>query len=287
VDNPPSPIEQEWQRWNDYGIALLLKGGGSKGELRQAENAFERVEALGRPDGPLNLARVYIAEGTVRDKAIAALSRAAAFDPPAPAWSVAWFTGVVNKQNGFLDEAIDNYRSVVDLDDAETRRRDFHFDQDWRLLTELGQTLLERAKQERGEARRARRDALTREAVGYLEQALALDAEYMPAHFNLYLAYRQLGDDEKAQEHFVAYQRYRPDDNARDRAVTLARAADPAANHAAEAIVIYDLQRDGAYELSPEPSPVPAPPDSPDNLNNDPRTALRSTNDIAQGEPAS
>ena len=287
VDNPPSPIEDEWQRWNDYGIALLLKGGGSKGELRQAENAFERVEALGRPDGPLNLARVYIAEGTVRDKAIAALSRAAAFDPPAPAWSVAWFTGVVNKQNGFLDEAIDNYRSVVDLDDAETRRRDFHFDQDWRLLTELGQTLLERAKQERGEARRARREALTREAVGYLEQALALDAEYMPAHFNLYLAYRQLGDEEKAQEHFVAYQRYRPDDNARDRAVTLARAADPAANHAAEAIVIYDLQRDGAYELSPEPSPVPPPPDSPDNLNNDPRTALRSTNDIAQGEPAS
>ena len=209
---------------------------------------------------------------------------------------MAWFTGLVNKQNGFLDQAIADYRSVVELDDAETRSRGFDFSQDYRLLTELGQTLFERAKQERGEARRARREALTREAVGYLEQALALDPENMPAHFNLYLAYRQLGDEEKAQEHFAAYQRYRPDDNARDRAVTIARAADPAANHAAEAIVIYDLQRDGAYELSPVPSPVPAPPDSPGALSLDPRTAsappeagsnVESTALIAQGAPAS
>jgi len=265
VTNPLSEIP-EWQRWNDYGIALLLKGGKSKGELRQAEEAFRRVEALGRPDGPLNLARVYIAQGTVRDQAIEALGRAADFDPPAPPWSVAWFTGQVNKQNGFLDQAIADYRSVVELDDAETRRRGFDFSQDWRLLTELGQTILERAKQERGDARRERREELTREAVAYLERALALDSEYMPAHFNLYLAYRQLGDDEKADTHFAAYQKYRPDDNARDRAISAARRADPAADHAAEAIVIYDLQRDGAYELSPEPSPVPAPPDSPQHL---------------------
>jgi tetratricopeptide (TPR) repeat protein len=291
VDNPASEIP-EWQRWNDYGIALLLKGGKSKGELRQAEEAFARVEALGRPDGPLNLARVYIEQGTVRDKAIEALSRAAGFDPPAPSWSVAWFTGLVNKQNGYLDQAIADFRSVVELDDAETRERGFDFSQDWRLLTELGQTILERAKQERGEARRARHEALTREAVGYLERALELDQEYMPAHFNLYLAYRQLGDDEKAAEHLALYQKYRPDDNARDRAVAVARAADPAADHAADAIVIYDLQRDGAYELSPVPSPVPAPPPSPNHLRADPRTASGPAVDsaadrIAEGAPAS
>ena len=50
-----------WERWNDYGIGLLLEGnaGSEKGELRQAEDAFTEVERLGRPDGPLNLARVY------------------------------------------------------------------------------------------------------------------------------------------------------------------------------------------------------------------------------------
>jgi len=259
VANPPSPIEP-WQRWNDYGIGLLRKGGGSKGELRQAEEAFARVEELGRPDGPLNLARVYLAQGTVRDQAIDALSRAAAFDPSAPPWSVAWFTGQVNKQNGYLDEAIANFRSIVELDSAETRRRGFDFSKDWRLLDELGQTLLERAKQERGERRRESREALIREAVAWFERSLEYNPEDMAAHYNLHLAYRQLDEPEKAAEHFAAYQRYRPDDNARDRAIAIARAADPAADHAADAIVIYDLQRPGAYGLPGTGGPPAAVP---------------------------
>jgi hypothetical protein len=56
----------EWQRWNDYGIGLLLEGdkGSEKGELIQAAEAFGHVERLGRPDGPLNLARVFPQGGT-------------------------------------------------------------------------------------------------------------------------------------------------------------------------------------------------------------------------------
>jgi hypothetical protein len=46
------------------------------------------------------------------------------------------------------------------------------------------------------------------------------------------------------------HERYRPDDNARDRAVTAARRRDPAADHAAQALVIYPLQRLGAPELT-------------------------------------
>jgi tetratricopeptide (TPR) repeat protein len=279
------PPEPEWQRWNDYGIGLLRKGGKSSGELRQAEEAFARVEALGRPDGPLNLARVYLAQGTVRDKAVEALARAAAFDPPAPPWSVAWFSGVVDKQNGYLDEAIASFRSIVELDDAETRRRGFDFSKDYRLLVELGQTLVERAKMERGETGRARREELLREAAGWFEEALSLDPENVPAHWNLNLAYRQLGDQAKAAEHFERWQEYRPDDNARDRAIAIARRADPAADHAADAIVIYDLHRPGAYGLdgaaeparqvarsgepgggdappAPEPAGEPAPPEA-------------------------
>jgi tetratricopeptide (TPR) repeat protein len=248
VVNQPSPIP-EWQRWNDYGIALLLKGGKSQGELRQAEEAFAHVEALGRPDGPLNLARVYLAQGTVENLAIEALGRAAAFDPPAPSWSVAWFTGLVNKQNGYLDEAIANFKSIIELDDEETRKREFDFSQDYRLLAELGQTLFERAKQERGEARRAAREALLREAIHYFERGLAIDSEDAAAHYNLDLIYRALGEKGQAAEHLALYLKYKPDDNARDRAIAIQRAANPAANHAAEAIVIYDLQREGAFGL--------------------------------------
>ena len=36
VENPPRDIPA-WQRWNDYGIGMLLKG---KAELRQAAEAF-------------------------------------------------------------------------------------------------------------------------------------------------------------------------------------------------------------------------------------------------------
>ena len=247
VHNAPSPIV-EWQRWNDYGIGLLRKGGKSQGELAQAEVAFARVEAFGRPDGPLNLARVYLKQGTVQDKAIDALQRAAAFNPPAPPWSVAWFTGQVNKQNGFLDEAIANFKSIVEGDDAATREREFDFSQDYNLLNELGQTIYERAKQERGKARQASQQALLREAQGYFARVLVLDPENDTAHYNLSLILRQLGDLEKAQSHLALYRKYKPDDNARDRAIAIARSKDPGANHAAEAVVIYDLSRPEAYE---------------------------------------
>jgi tetratricopeptide (TPR) repeat protein len=252
--NEPSKID-EWQRWNDYGIALLLKGGKSKGELRQAEEAFAKVEALGKPDGPLNLARVYIAQGTVQDKAIAALGRAARFDPPAPSWSIAWFTGVVNKQNGYLDEAIANFRSILEANNEELRGRGFNFAKDYRLLNELGQTLVERSRLERSTAGRERRDAYLREAVDYFVRTLELDPENAEAHYNLDLAYRLLGQRDKASEHLAAFQKYKTDDNARDRAILIARNKYPAANHAAEAIVIYDLHRPGAYGMEPEAPP--------------------------------
>ena len=62
-------------------------------------------------------------------------------------------------------------------------------------------------------------------------------------------AEQALGDDAAAAVSLANHARYKLDDNARDRAVTAARLRYPAANHAAEAIVIYDLQRPGAYGL--------------------------------------
>jgi tetratricopeptide (TPR) repeat protein len=250
IEDSPIP---PWQRWNDYGIGLLLEGdeGPNRGELRQAEQAFLQVEALGRPDGPLNLARVCLKEGRLED-ARKALARAVAHDPPAAPWSVAWFSGLVDKQNGFLDEAIESFRSIVELDSQETRARGFDFSKDYRVLDELGQSLVERARQERGEEGRERREALMREALGWFERALVLDPEDLPAHYNLALIHEELGDPQAAARHLALHARYKPDDNARDRAIAAARMASAAANHAAESIVIYDLQRQGTFELPPE-----------------------------------
>jgi len=246
VAEQPAPDFPLWQRWNDYGIGLLRKRGS--GELRQAEAAFSRVEALGRPDGPLNTARVYIREGRL-DEAVAALQRAASFDPPAPPWSVTYFTGQVNLQNGYLDEAIADFRTVVDTRWQDARERGFDFGQDYRLLTELGLALFERAKLERGEAAATTRDALLMEAADSFEKALSLDPENAEAHYALSRVHARLGRDEDAARHHALHEKYRVDDNARDRAIALARSSDAAADHAADAIVIYDLQREGAYEL--------------------------------------
>ena len=244
------PAKLLWQRWNDYGIGLLRKGGTGRGELRQAIEAFTRVEELGRPDGPLNLARVYLAQGTVRDDAIAALERAAAFDPPAPSWSVAWFSGLVNLQNGAIDDAISNFRSILEADSEEMRRRGFDFSRDVRLHNELGLALFEGAKRERGPARADARAERLHEARESFERALVIDPENVTAHYNLGLIHAQLGDSDSAVRHRELHARYKPDDNARDRAIAIARRADPAADHAAEAIVIYDLHRPERFEGS-------------------------------------
>ena len=239
-----------WQRWNDYGIGLLRKRGS--GELRQAEQAFQRVEELGRPDGPLNLARVYLREGRVGVDAPAALSRARDFDPPAPEWSVLFFSGMVNKQNGNFDEAIANFEQIIEGGFASAVGKGFDFSKDYNLLVELAGTLHERAKQERGENGEAARRALLGRAVEYLDQALGYDPENVAAHYELMQILTLLGESERADQHAALHAVYRPDDNARDRAISQARIKYPAANKAAEAVVIYDLNRPGSYDLPPE-----------------------------------
>jgi tetratricopeptide (TPR) repeat protein len=250
VTNEPSKIVL-WQRWNDYGIGLFNKGdkGSEKGELIQAAHAFEQVEKLGRPDGPLNLARVYFKEGRL-DDAVSALQRAAKTEPPAPRWTMAWLNGLVNKQNGFLDKAISELRSVLEDRYPELDRRGFDFSKDYEVINELGQTLFERAKFERGPAAKSRRDEFLNQAVEQFQKTLALDSENVTAHYNLSLIYAQLGDETRAEKHRKEHERYRPDDNARDRAIAIHRRQNPAADHAAQNIVIYPLQRQGAPGLT-------------------------------------
>jgi tetratricopeptide (TPR) repeat protein len=248
-----------WQRWNDYGIGLFLEGtdrGSEKGELIQAAEAFARVEQLGRADGPLNLARVYFKEGRL-DDAVAALQRAndaSKFNPPGNRWTIAWLNGLVNKQNGYLDKAIAEFHSILADRYPELEQRGFDFSKDYEVINELGQTLFERAKLERGDSNQGARGDFLRQAVVQFQRTLALDSENVSAHYNLALIYDQLGDPRLAAEHRALHEKYRIDDNARDRAVTIARRADPAADHAAQATVIYDLQRPGAPGLPAQPA---------------------------------
>lgn len=227
-----------WMRWNDYGIGLLLKG---KAELRQAAAAFAEVEKLGRYDGPLNLARVLYREGRL-DEAVDAVRRAAQYDDPAaPPWTVAWLSGLINREQGYLDEAERNFRSVLQAPDEAMRARGLDFRRDYEVINLLGQTLFDQARRLRGQRNQEHRDALLRQAIEQFERALQLDPENATAHFGLQQIHAQLGDAEASQRHRDLHLKYKPDDNARDRAVAAARKKYPAANKAAEAVVIYDL----------------------------------------------
>ncbi|QDU01278.1 Tetratricopeptide repeat protein [Gimesia chilikensis] len=230
----------EWQRWNDYGIGLFLKG---KAELRQAAEAFSHVDQLGRYDGSLNLARVYFREGRLQD-AVEALQKSSTFtDPPAPPWTLAWLSGKVNQQQGHLEEAEKNYRSVLEDQTEERTSRGFDFSKDYVVINDLGQNLFDQAKRFRTEANRDQRDQLLNQAVDQFQKTLVLDPENVTAHYNLSLIYDQLGKQELSEEHRNLHLKYKVDDTARGFAERKAREKYPAANHAAEQPVIYSLHR--------------------------------------------
>jgi hypothetical protein len=69
--------KNEWQRWNDYGIGLLLQGN-----LKAAEAAFSKIAEMdaSNPDGWVNVGRVRLQEGDLA-AAKDALEHAMALSP--------------------------------------------------------------------------------------------------------------------------------------------------------------------------------------------------------------
>jgi tetratricopeptide (TPR) repeat protein len=90
------------ERWNDYGIGLLLQG-----DLKSAQAAFLKVMAMdpAYPDGPVNVARTRIQEGEV-DAAIPLLEQALELSPRLA--KAHYFLGTALKTLGRYDEAIEH-----------------------------------------------------------------------------------------------------------------------------------------------------------------------------------
>ncbi|MCP4943945.1 MAG: hypothetical protein GY924_18465 [Planctomycetaceae bacterium] len=233
---PSSGQIPEWQRWNDYGIGLLLKG---KAELKQAGEAFAEVEALGRFDGPLNMARVQFAEGDLNG-ATESLTRAGEMDPPPPSWTHGWLSGIVNRQQGNLEAAAESLRAVLQ---TKVPERGFDFSVDYAVRNALGLTLVDLAQRAEVLDIEGGFEKYSQDAIQQFQQVLDIDAENVTAHANLAEIYGLIGDTEQEQHHRMLHTRYKPDDNAAEVAIPAARRRYPAANHAAEALVIYDMQR--------------------------------------------
>lgn len=202
-----------WQRWNDYGIGCLLEGpagrpyepGGPKGHFKQAEAAFKVVANLGVKEatahGYLNLARVYIQEGGrgYDVNARKALAAAAQADPPAPWWSLKWFSALVNSETATSpahhNAVFADLESIVDPAN-QPRERKFDFTKDYVVLNRLANRLFQRSKSPDLSLEERRHFELR--AVIQAERVLALDAEDVEAHDLLKQCYASLGSDFKA-----------------------------------------------------------------------------------------
>lgn len=224
-----------WQRLNDYGIGLFRKP--DKSQFRQAEAVFKKVEELGRQEGTLNLARLYYSDGRL-EAASSVLDRLdyTAIDNP---WTATWLAALINRDNGYLDEAITLFEKLINTQWSSAVARDFDFSKDYRLLNTCASTLLTRARMEKPGT--ADRQAFTDRARAMYERALSLDPENVAAHYGMMQLYRLEGHTALAEKHQALHKLYKPDDSSRDRAIGLAREKDPYADLTANPVVIYDL----------------------------------------------
>jgi tetratricopeptide (TPR) repeat protein len=197
VPEQTSPIQPAWQRWNDYGIGLLLQRdvAGHKGELRQAEEAFTRLLGMGGEavaHGHVNRARVFLEEKRLKEAARAL--DAAAKELPAAWWTVAWLSGRVSLETARdatdFDDAIARLEMVLDPARQDPARK-FDFSKDYVVIGDLARALFERAQMEGSNP--AVRDPFLLRAIEQYGRVLALEPEDLAAHYGLHQCYRLLG----------------------------------------------------------------------------------------------
>jgi tetratricopeptide (TPR) repeat protein len=181
---PKTQLEKEdWQRWNDYGIGLLMQG-----DLKAAQAAFEKVTEIDpqNPDGWVNIGRAALQEGDVpRTRTV--LEKALAISPKLA--RAHFFYASLMKTAGDYNQAAAHLQIVL-----------AQYPRDRVALNNLGRVLFLQRKYS--------------DAVKVLQQVLAVDPEDLQAHYNLMLCYNGLGDDKMAKEHQARYLRFKADESA-------------------------------------------------------------------------
>jgi len=174
---------EDWQRWNDYGIGLLLQG-----DLKGAEAAFEKVTEIDpkNPDGWVNIGRAAVQEGDM-DRARDVLQKAIALKPDLARAN--YFYARVLRSDGNYDGAVDALHKVL-----------AQYPRDRVALNDLGRVLFLQRKYA--------------DAVQTLNSVLAIDPEDLQAHYDLMLCYKGLGDEKQAHDHEVRYLRFKADESA-------------------------------------------------------------------------
>ena len=169
------------ERWNDYGIGLLLQG-----HIRGAEAAFLRVTQIdpGYADGWVNIARARIQEGNLAG-AEEILRKALTVDPALA--KTHFFLGATLRALGRYDEALTHLRQAAS-----------RYPRDRVVLNQIGRVLFLKREFE--------------QAIGEFRRVLAIDPEDLQAHYNLMLSYQGLGDPAGAERERILYERFKADE---------------------------------------------------------------------------
>jgi len=169
------------ERWNDYGIGLLLQG-----DLSGAEVAFRNVTSMdpAYADGPVNVARVLLQEGDV-ELAVPLLEEALAIEPDLA--RAHYFLGTALRALGQYEEALEHFQTAAD-----------QFPRDRVVRGQIGRIhFLQRQYAE---------------AIDAFRRVLSVDPEDLNAHYNLMLSYQGAGDAEASARERELYERFKADE---------------------------------------------------------------------------
>ena len=173
--------KQDRERWNDWGIGLLLQG-----DLKGAEYAFQKVTQAepGYADGWLNVARALIQEGET-DSAKPYIAKAMQIN--SNLGRVWFFKAMIQKSDGDYDGALASLEKVHGL-----------YPRDRVVCNQIGRLLF-----------------LKRNYAGAVKavaDVISIDPEDLQAHYTLMLAYRGLKEPAKAAREEKLFRRFKADE---------------------------------------------------------------------------
>jgi tetratricopeptide (TPR) repeat protein len=173
--------KNEWQRWNDYGIGLLLQGN-----LKAAEAAFTKITEMdaSNPDGWVNVGRVRLQEGNLA-AAKEALEHAIALSPHLA--RAHYFYARALRNEGRYDDAIPHLREVI-----------AQYPRDRVVRDDLGRIFFLQRRYSH--------------AITEFEASLAVDPEDLEANYNLMLCYTGINQPQRASDFQKRYLRFKADE---------------------------------------------------------------------------
>ena len=212
------------ERWNDYGIGLLLQG-----DLKAAEIAFLKVTEIEPAylDGWVNVARVRIQEGDMQG-AGEMLEKAFEIQKTLPPENphqakVHYFYALIQEANGNYDTAIEHLQTAAS-----------QFPRDTRVRNKLGRMHFLKRNYET--------------ALAEFQKTLTVDPEDLDAHYNMMRCYRALKNPSLAAKSQKLYLRFKTDESV-DAITGIPRRADADANRERQRI----HEHTNSYESLPNP----------------------------------